>query len=63
MPEQNYLTQNANGGFTAHGSVAVRMLQSGFNANALRTNEVLRKDEWKLFDDSVIPIGHIPSGR
>ncbi len=44
-----------NGSFTG-GSVAMRMLQSGFSVNALRTNDLLRKDEWKAYDSRVIEV-------
>jgi len=40
----------------AFGGVASRLLQSGMNANALRTNDTLRKDEWKHFDEAVVKI-------
>jgi len=38
------------------GNVASRLLNSGFNVNALRTNTLLRKDEWKAMDDTVVQI-------
>lgn len=38
------------------GSVAHRLLANGLNINALRTNDVLRKEEWLLFDRTVIEI-------
>jgi len=44
------------GGSQAFGSVAQRLLQSGFSANSLRTNAVLRKDEWKHFDEALIQV-------
>src|SRR5690606_33206914 len=40
----------------ASGSVAARMLQSGFNVNALRTNGTLRKDEWIQYDTAVVEV-------
>lgn len=40
----------------AFGSVAQRLLQGGFKASALRTNDVLRKDEWVQFDETVVEI-------
>jgi len=40
----------------AFGGVASRLLQSGMSANALRTNDTLRKDEWKHFDEAVVKI-------
>lgn len=39
-----------------NGSVAAKLLASGFNANALRTNGTLQKDEWIAFDNTVIDI-------
>ena len=44
------------GGVQGSGSLASRLLANGFNISAFRTNDVLRKDEWKLFDDKVIQI-------
>lgn len=41
-------------GLVAHGSVAQRLLASGMNVNALRTNALLRKEEWQHFDEAVI---------
>ena len=38
----------------AFGAVAKRLLASGFNVNALRTNDVLLYDEWKEIDTAVI---------
>lgn len=40
----------------AYGSLATRLLQSGFNANALRTNDTLRKEEWIELDRTVVQI-------
>lgn len=51
-----FITVNGNSGFTASGSVAQRLLQSGGNFNALRTNGVLLRDEWKAFDNVVVDI-------
>ena len=42
-----------------YGGVAQRLLTNGFNTNALRpfgVNAVLRKDEWKVLDDTVVDI-------
>lgn len=36
--------------------VAQKLLQSGFSVNALRTNDTLRKDEWKLYDTAIVQI-------
>lgn len=38
------------------GLVAQRLLSSGFNVNSLRTNDTLRKDEWKLYDTAIVSI-------
>jgi uncharacterized linocin/CFP29 family protein len=40
----------------ASGSVATRLMANGMNANALRTNDTLRKDEWKHLDETVVDI-------
>ena len=60
MPKGNsvqvdIVTNNGNG-FAGSGLVAQRLLESGFNVNALRTNDVLRKDEWINFDNAVVSI-------
>jgi uncharacterized linocin/CFP29 family protein len=36
--------------------VAQRLLTSGFNVNALRTQDVLRKEEWLMFDNTVVDV-------
>lgn len=56
-----HFTPNGNGGgklvgFGGGALVAQKLLQSGFNVNALRTNDTLRKDEWKLYDTAVVGI-------
>jgi uncharacterized linocin/CFP29 family protein len=38
------------------GSLPARFLQSGLNINALRTNTLLRKDEWELLDQRVVEV-------
>lgn len=38
----------------ASGKLAQKLLTNGMNINALRTNDTLRKEEWKTFDDAVI---------
>lgn len=43
-------------GMTGSGDVAMRLLQSGFNINALRTNDVLRKEQWIELDRMVVEI-------
>lgn len=58
MPEGvnvDVLTPNGSG-FSGAGPVAQRLLQSGFNVNALRTQDLLRKDEWVQFDNRVVEI-------
>lgn len=46
----------ANNGMTSFGSVAQRLLNSNFNVNALRTNDVLRKEDWISFDQTVVEV-------
>lgn len=47
----------ANGqGVSSFGSVAQRLLATNFNVNALRTNDVLRKEDWLLFDKTVVEV-------
>jgi uncharacterized linocin/CFP29 family protein len=50
------LVLGANGATTGFGSVAQRLIQNGMNINALRTNDVLRKEEWLLFDRTVVEV-------
>lgn len=50
------LIQTAGGNVSAIGDVATRLLASNFNVNSLRTCRVLRKDEWILFDRTVIDV-------
>ena len=38
------------------GSVGQQLLASGMNVQALRTCDVLRKDEWKAFDEELIAV-------
>jgi uncharacterized linocin/CFP29 family protein len=40
----------------AFGTVAQRLLANGFNINALRTNDVLRRLEWQMFDETVVQV-------
>ena len=49
----DFISSNGNGA-QAHGDVAVKLLANGMNPAALRTNDVLRKEEWKLMDDILI---------
>lgn len=60
MPKPNAalmdsITQTGQG-WSASGSIATRLLQSGFNVNSLRPMGTLQKDEWKLLDDTVVQI-------
>lgn len=50
------LASGGKGGISGGGLVAQRLMQSGFNVNALRTNDVLRKDEWKLYDTALVTV-------
>ncbi len=52
------IISSQDGVLTASGSVATKLLNSDFNVNALRTNDVLRKDEWKQFDSALIEVAH-----
>lgn len=47
---------NGKGGMTGLGMVAQTLMQSGFNVNALRTQALLMKDEWVLYDNAVIEV-------
>ncbi len=49
-------TNSHDGPMHAQGDVATRLLESGFNINALRNNGVLRKEEWLQFDQVVVDI-------
>ena len=41
---------------SAYGSVAEKLLASNMNPSSLRTNAVLRKDEWEQLDSAVVEI-------
>jgi uncharacterized linocin/CFP29 family protein len=47
---------NGSGGFQGLGPVAQALMASNFNINALRTQGLLRKDEWVLFDNAVVEV-------
>lgn len=47
---------NGSGGFTGMGPVAQALMASNFNINALRTQALLRKDEWIMFDNKVLEV-------
>jgi uncharacterized linocin/CFP29 family protein len=49
------VTHSANS-VRASGNIAQRLLQTGFDVNALRTNATLRKDEWKEYDTAVVDV-------
>src|SRR4051812_42418894 len=50
------ILQMTGGNYTGQGSVATKLLANGLNINALRTNDVLRKEEWVLYDKAVIDV-------
>ena len=52
----DFITADNRGAILGHGPVALKLLQSGFNVNALRTNDVLRKDEWSQIDNVLVEI-------
>lgn len=53
--ELNFI-RSGKGGTVGTGLVAQQLMQSGFNINSLRTNDTLRKDEWKLYDTAIVGI-------
>lgn len=55
-PAVDILNINGANNITGHGSVAMRLLQNNMSVNALRTNEVLHKDEWKQYDSTVVEV-------
>ena len=44
------------GQLTSSGSLASRLIQNGMDISALRTNDVLRKDEWSQLDTALIEV-------
>lgn len=50
------LVQFANEFLTSGGSPARLLLQNGLNVNALRTNELLRKEEWQMLDETLVGV-------
>lgn len=50
------LVNHAREFFRSGGSASRALLKSGFNTNALRTNDLLRKDEWELLDTTLVGI-------
>lgn len=47
---------NGKGGAIGMGAVAQALMANNFNVNALRTQALLRKDEWVLYDKKVIEV-------
>lgn len=52
---QDTVQLTANGAIPV-GSVAQKLVASNMNVNALRTNDVLMKDEWVQFDETVVQV-------
>lgn len=50
------LVPNGANGLISYGTVAQKLMANNFNVSALRTNDVLRKEEWLLFDRTVVEI-------
>ncbi len=50
------IIQQNGGSFNASGPLAQMLLNSKFDVNAMRTNDVLRKDEWEQFDQKVVEV-------
>lgn len=48
------LTPNGQGGWTATGSLAECLLANDMDTSGLRTNGVLRKDEWEYMDKAIL---------
>lgn len=48
--------QGGAGGVRYNGSVAQQLAANNFNVNALRSNSVLRKEEWNLLDTQLVQI-------
>lgn len=54
--EIDLISSKGGSGIAGSGKVAHALLTNGFNADALRTCDVLRKDEWEKFDTKVIEV-------
>lgn len=50
------LRVQGNGGWTGVGGVAGRLIQSNMSVASLRTNDVLRKEEWLQYDRAVMQV-------
>lgn len=55
-PAQVDFITNQGGNVQGIGAVAMRLMQSGFNIESLRTQDFLSKDAWLQFDNTVIEI-------
>lgn len=53
-PQGIDIITNQGGNIQASGDVAIRLLQGGMNPLVLRTNDVLRKEEWLQLDNILI---------
>lgn len=51
------LVQNAQEFLMSGGSAARAFFKSGLNVNALRTNDLLRKEDWQELDQTLVDIG------
>lgn len=56
MKDLDLIKGNGRGGLKAYGDVAATLLANGMDTNVLRTNDVLRKDEWTELDEKVVKI-------
>lgn len=54
--QMDSISAGNNGAISFSGTVAERLMKSGFRTEALRTNDVLRKEEWIEFDQEVVKI-------
>lgn len=59
---EDSLTVNGAGGTHVSGSVAQKLMSSGFNPQALRTLGTLQKDEWIAYDTAVIDVARFRLG-
>jgi hypothetical protein len=54
--EVDVITGLGGSGAQAFGSVAARLMNGDFKANSLRTLDLLRKEEWLLFDTAIVDV-------
>jgi len=52
----DYITGFGSSGAQAHGNIAAAILNGDFKANSMRTLDLLRKEEWLLFDTAVVDV-------